>query len=76
MKAVYTYQFGGCFGYDCVTPGVVVYCDGTHEFVIDARDHGWFDSGLGSGLEQHRADVIAKIITKAKKIVDTLNGSQ
>lgn len=62
-----------CAGYDCITPGVNILCVGENSgekiLVVDAADHGWSQTGLGSGVVAHREAVRAKVIEIADSIV-------
>jgi len=61
-------------GYDCMTPGIEIQdAAGNTVCVIDAKDYGWNDTGLGTGIAEHRERVHRQVYDTASSIVRSHN---
>lgn len=60
-----------CGGYDCITPAIPIHdANGALVCTIDAKDHGWNDSGLGADVLRHRSAVRLRCEAIATAIIE------
>ena len=60
-------------GYDCMTPGVDILCDGKKVCTIDAANYDWNRCGLGSDVVGFREAIRARVMSTARLIAQSPN---